>query len=597
MTPRPNVLRAGSARHQTGITTLAITLILLVIITVMVIFSSNVGFFEQKTATNENRSRISQQAAEYALNLAGEYLKANRDKLISNVAADNGWLATGATKRWAKCVDVVSPATGHPCLSERNLARRAELYFWTADGSTSGSRALPYTSIVPSAAQAETGMGGAAAFTTTTNVGALLCRIDSSLTTPACRLEPVAGNRVAITVISDAALTNESGAKASVKETWGSYSAYVPSAAVPLVASGLVKGLGNGQIVANSDAATPLGTGSNIASIWSPNNVSIDGSGGGGVGSFITCQIQEFTAEPGRPDTAKDMSWVKTTCPSSNGTSPPCNCPKAPSASGTNPTANEDWSGHGTGGGSTLHKGKDVLDVAAAGETTCDPNINTIVNGCRTLPDITFFPGVNSAGTRMDKVADDTDDSIFEYIFGVDYESKFGINRDGTANPSGNPLGYTMLNCGDAQNQNCFDYAMREQFDAAIKTCADLDSSSSGIIYVPAPGCSQISQQIGTPTSPAIVVIDNTGSPGIQLKQGALIYGMLFVHSDTHNVDMTGNNPQVYGSLVVEGDIKMTGTFTIVYDDTSSSSDPHKLPKNAKFGRVPGSWLDAKTSF
>jgi hypothetical protein len=41
----------------------------------------------------------------------------------------------------------------------------------------------------------------------------------------------------------------------------------------------------------------------------------------------------------------------------------------------------------------------------------------------------------------------------------------------------------------------------------------------------------------------------------------------------------------------------MTGNFTIVYDDTSSSSDPHKLPKSAKFGRVPGSWLDAKTSF
>jgi hypothetical protein len=600
MTPRPRLFRFGRPRHQGGITTLAITLILLVIITIMVIFSGNVGFFEQKTATNENRARISQQAAEYALNLAGEYLKANRDKLISNVAAENGWLAAGATRRWAKCAEVGTLSAGHPCLSERDLARRAQLYFWTADGSTSGSQLLPYRDIVPDTVEAESGMGGTAAFTTTTNVRALLCRLDTSLAAPECRLDPVAGNRVAITVVADASLTNEAGAKAAVKETWGSYSAFVPSAAVPLVASGLVKGLGNGQIVANSDAATPAGTGSNIASIWAPNNVSIDGSGGGGLGSFITCQIQEFTAESGRPDTAKPMSWVKANCPSATGNSPPCNCPKAPSASGTNPTANEDWSGHGTGGGSTLHKGKDVLDVSDPAETVCDPNINTILNGCRTLPSITFFPGVNSSGTRMDKVGDNSDDSIFEYIFNVDYETAFDKNRDGSTNSPLNTAGYTMLNCphdvGGTNSNNCFDYAMREQFDATIKTCAELNSSLSGIIYVPT-GCSQLSTQIGTPESPVIVVLNNTGTPSIALKNGTLVYGMLFVHSDTHNIDMGGTNSQVYGSLVVEGDIKMTGNFTIVYDDTSSSSDPHKLPKSAKFGRVPGSWLDAKTSF
>jgi hypothetical protein len=609
MTPRPQLPLVGRPRTQRGVTTLAITLILLVIITMMVIFSSNVGFFEQKTATNENRARISQQAAEYALNLAGEYLKANRDKLISNVAADNGWLAAGATRRWAKCsdvglVDADFPA-GHPCLSERDTTasaiyangRRATLYFWTADGTTSGSQLMPYTAAVPAAAKAEAGMGGTAAFTTQTNVRALLCRLDTSLATPACRLEPVAGNRVAITVISDASLTNEAGAKAAVKETWASYSAFVPSASVPLVASGLVKGLGNGQIVANSDAATPTGSGSNIASIWSPNNVSIDGSGGGGIGSFITCQIQEFTAEPGRPDTAQTMSWVKENCPSSHGNSPPCNCPKAPSASGTSPTANEDWSGHGTGGGSTLHKGKDVLDVAVAGESVCDPNVNVIVNGCRSLPSITFFPGVNSAGTRMDYVADASDDSIFEYIFNVDYETDFSKNRDGSTNSPLNTAGYTMLNCGDDQDQNCFDYAMREQFDAEIvDDCGDLGPSTTGIVYVPN-ACSQLSQQIGTPESPAIVVINNSSSPSIALKQGTVVYGMLFVHSDTHNIDMSGTNSQVYGALVVEGDIKMTGNFTIVYDDTSSTSDPHKLPKSAKFGRVPGSWLDSKTSF
>lgn len=589
MTPRAHSLSAGSRRHQGGVTTLAITLILLVIITLMVIFSTNVGFFEQKTTTNQNRARISQQAAEYALNLAGEYLKANRDNLIANTGT--GWLGT-TSPRWAKCADVASPTAGHPCLSERDTTRRAQLYFWTTTGATTGDQVLPYTSVMPAAAEVESGMGGTAGFTTTTNVRALLCRLDTSLATPECRLSPVAGNRVAITLVADAALTNEGGAKAEVKETWASYSAFVPTAAVPLVASGVVNGLGNGQIVANSEAATPAGTGSNLASIWTPNNANIGGSSGG-VGSFITCQIAEFTGQL----TGGEMTMleVKTDCPSATGNNPPCNCPKAPTASGINPTANEDWSGHGTGGGSSKHKGKDVLDVAVAGESVCDPNVNTLVDGCRFLPSITFFPGLNAAGTRMDNLAVDNDDSIFEYIFGVDYVVDFDTKPDGT--PGTNPAGVTMTNCGSAGTQNCVDFAMREQFGAEIvASCSSLDKDSSGIIYVPN-ACGSLSNQIGTPTNPAIVVINNSSSGAIQLKKGTLIYGMLFIHSDTHGVDVSGGNSQVYGALVVDGDIKMTGKFTIVYDDTSASSDPNKLPKSAKFGRVPGSWLDAKTSF
>ena len=580
-------------RRQKGVTTLAITLILLVIVTMMVLMSSNIGFFEQKTVTNENRARISQQAAEYALNLAGEYLKGNRDKILSDTTAEGGWLAPSTSAHWAKCADVGTAdsdfSAGHPCLSERDLTRRAQLYFWTADGTKTGNQLLPYTSVIPAAAQVESGMGGTSAFATTANVRALLCRLDTSLSPAQCRLEPVAGNRVALTLISDASLTNEDGATGAVKATWASYSAFVPSAAVPLVASGMVKGLGNGQIVANSDSRAD---GSNvIASVWSPNNVSVDGSGGGGTGSFITCQFSEFT---GQLSGGAEMTMldVKNDCPSATGNSPPCNCPKSPNP---NLTAKEDWSGHGTGGGSTLHKGNDILDVAAAGETQCDSTVNTITNGCRTLPNITFFPGLNSAGVRMDKTSVDTDDSVFEYIFNVPYEVSWDTKPDGTAGT--NPTGATMTNCGDAQNQNCVDYAMREEFAATVLAdCSSLNSSSSGIYYVTGP-CSDISTQIGSPESPAIVVI-NQGSSSFTLKNGTIMYGMLFIHSDNNDAQVdNGGQAQVYGSLVVEGDIKMTGGFTIVYDSTASSADTHKIPSSAKFGLVPGSWLDSKTSF
>ena len=47
-------------RNQRGITTLAITLIMLVVITAMVLFSTSVGYFEQRTTSNQNRATIAQ---------------------------------------------------------------------------------------------------------------------------------------------------------------------------------------------------------------------------------------------------------------------------------------------------------------------------------------------------------------------------------------------------------------------------------------------------------------------------------------------------------------------------------------------------------
>jgi hypothetical protein len=79
---------------------------------------------------------------------------------------------------------------------------------------------------------------------------------------------------------------------------------------------------------------------------------------------------------------------------------------------------------------------------------------------------------------------------------------------------------------------------------------------------------------------------------------------MLFVHSNDiaiqnassgYRMDMQGGT--IFGSLVVEGDISMTGNSVIVYDDTSLNTDPYKLPSKVRFARVPGSWLDRQRGF
>jgi len=207
-------------RRQRGVSTLAITMLLLIIISLVVLFSTSVGFFEQRTATNENRARIAEQAAEAGINLAGEALKANRDKVISNITG--GWLdSTANNAGWKTCAGVSDTATidgrPHPCRSEADSTRRAQLWFYTTDGagaSTAATRFIPSTSIG--------NVGGAAAFPSVVDVQAVLCRIDSSLATPACASSPAKGNRIAVTFIATATLTNEN-TTAVIKETWASY--------------------------------------------------------------------------------------------------------------------------------------------------------------------------------------------------------------------------------------------------------------------------------------------------------------------------------------------------------------------------------------
>ena len=221
-------------------------------------------------------------------------------------------------------------------------------------------------------------------------------------------------------------------------------------------------------------------------------------------------------------------------------------------------------------------------------------------SGVGALPDIQFFPGGG-----MDKASDATDDSLFEYTFNVDYTTLEGDTTESTEQT-----------CGESGTQNCVSYAMLEEFQADEITqaeCANLDGDSSGIIYASA-GCTSLPggsggtpAVIGSPDNPVILVLNQTDAGQISLgtSGGNLIfYGLLFVHDDTPDTTsgatelLTGQGGvKVFGALVVEGNVKMSGSLTIVYDDTSSSGDTHKLPSSAKFGRVAGSWLDAGTAF
>lgn len=582
MNPNKYSRLGGRRIRQQGVTTLAISLMLLVILSVIVLFSTNVTFFDQRTTINENRARLAEQAAEYAVNLGGEFLKANRTRLISDLPG-LGWLdpstASGTARRWARCSAVpgfptianFADGTPHPCMAERSASRRGELYFYSEiglAGATSAQAQIPYRDLTPAAAELETiGSGGTAAFGTQTAVQALLCRIDTScsvatpcalsdasvITIPSCRWQPVAGNRIAVTLIGNAALPGERAA-GTVKETWGSVSTSVPMSAVPLVASGFVKGLGNAEIVTSPNAG---GFGVPV-SIWSPENICIgEPTGCAGIGSVSTCYVGEFLKNT--PESA-----LKTTCATLNNA---CGCP-AISSSGS-----DFLSGHS---GAVKRKGIDILDTSGTGP----------------LPAITFFPG-----NGMDSSADDTDDSLFEWIFGVNYEfAEAGLKGANTL-----PINSTQMNCGSTLNQNCAVYALVEDLGAVEKTCPELQAlgaAAEGIYYITdsssANECS-LPAQIGTPENPAIVVVNDKAH-----LNGTLFYGMLFVRSDIGKAEFraTGNS-KIFGSIVVEGKVDFQGNFTLVYDDTAASgcNTPNCLKKDTKFARLPSSWLDSASGF
>lgn len=614
---------ASGARHQKGVATLMVALVILAILTLIVLASTGMSLFEQRTATNENRQRLADQAARYSLNLTGEFFKAN----IANVASTQfgGWLATN-TNHWTRCDSVMDSVTKiapdladgspHPCMAEPNATRRAELYFYSYNHGLGDNSLVPFDSLVPSAGKLAT-MGGAAGFPTSAKVRALLCRIDTTLTAidfgpdgvlgggddktvyaPGCKVAPnsASDNRISLTLITRAQLDNES-AVAEAKETWASFNSVAATSTVPLVASGGVNMQGNVEIV-----TSPNGAGYGLpVSMWSAENVDVDKNpnlpGGGSAASISSCQLGEFLSKPTRkptPGPPTPLSELKTTCVSDNTA---CGCPAAQSGS------TDFLSGKVSPASNYCCENVDILDIDC-GNGSPNPT-----------PDIQFFPGMGHlySGTPTSctqgavhaydhqydaaKSADynasaASDDSLFEWVFGVSYESV-------SMGAGGN--GQTLTNCGSAGNENCAIYALTsaDQLNAQQVTCAEIQAIGAeavGLYYVTdspsaGPNGCQLPDQIGSPEAQAIVVLDDMA----KVNQ-TVFYGMLVVRSNTKTADLhvTGK-AFVFGSVVVEGSTTGNGGATIVFDPTQTSAPGEKLPEQTRLARLAGSWLDGRS--
>ncbi|HET6603970.1 MAG TPA: hypothetical protein VFG21_07110 [Xanthomonadaceae bacterium] len=533
----------ASGLRQRGITTLLVAILLLGILTVVVFFSTSVGIFEQRTATNEHRAKLTQQIAEASVNMAVEFLKANGALLTSTDPVVNGWLAAG-TERWVPCTTAAPSGQFDPCtaIPDTPNALRDQMYRYEFGGST----LVPYNAAVPANAQIDSiTIGGTVAApvtaAATAEVAAVLCRFDvNDPDLPECDLDPEDPGMIAITLVSNTDVATEN-ASAQIKETVGTFRTFGGADAVPLVASGTVNGLGNAEIVANPNAG-----GFGVpGSIWAPGQVNIEGSGGGGIGSVITCHMGEFLQ-------GNDVDDLFTTC-----TGNACGCPTL---------NNGALSGSAQG---NQIEGIDVLDI----------------DGGHGLPDIAYFPSHKVSpvsGLQLDVQDDHLDDSLFEFFFSQDVVD--GTGAPGASQPD------VSQNCGDGGNGDCAIAAL-QSLGALETDCTDLSAASTGL-YWARNGCN-LPAVVGSATAPVVLVVEDD----LHLQGNTIFYGMIFVRSSTNTGTFRGNgNMTIFGTTIIEGNIDTNGSIRYVYSEKIAQAI-NNSPAFQRFGRVPGSWLDAPTAF
>jgi len=282
---------------QSGMITTFTGVLILVLLTLMMFFAVRVGIFDQRNSSNDTRQKLAFHAAESGLHHAKEFFRANSIILASSTVdllpnGTDGWLAAGS-ERWLKCSDAglnLSSGHGtHPCFGEPSPDRRADVYYYSFDSSTSVP--VDTNALIPGS-------------TELVDVQALLCvlDIDFDLTTPVkgCSTDKslVDGSHYMITLLARGeadCIGTSCGAEALVREQLSNFGGAAggnpPS--VPLTTKSTFPPSGSSEIVPNPNSG---GVGVPV-SVWMNANTScsLDGSViDPSSGSWATCEAQEW---------------------------------------------------------------------------------------------------------------------------------------------------------------------------------------------------------------------------------------------------------------------------------------------------------------
>lgn len=121
-----------------------------------------------------------------------------------------------------------------------------------------------------------------------------------------------------------------------------------------------------------------------------------------------------------------------------------------------------------------------------------------------------------------------------------------------------------------------------------IKNCGSLTAASSGLYWYTGGGDCAI-DTVGTVEAPVVLVSDKP----VKLNANGVFFGIIYVRdvSGTNELLKASGTPHVYGAVLLEGNAKMSGTPTIVYNE-AVLNNVRNSPDFLRYGPVPGSWSD-----
>lgn len=122
----------------------------------------------------------------------------------------------------------------------------------------------------------------------------------------------------------------------------------------------------------------------------------------------------------------------------------------------------------------------------------------------------------------------------------------------------------------------------------AITDCSTLDATSAGLIwYTPTTSCSLAT--VGSLQDPVVLVSNGP----VDIQAGGTVYGIVYVRdtAGTGNIFVAHGTPQIYGSVILEGDANLSGTPTIIYNKTVLQNVLNSS-QFLRVGPIAGSWSD-----
>ena len=563
--------------NQSG-STLILVIILLLLASLFVLASLNVGMFEQRTSGNDYRAKIVQELAESGIHQGAEFFALN--PTVRTTPAN--WELCGASDTTFPCGAIIQTGIDPDGAGPRTApVRRASMYRYI------GGTGTGFQTRLLNLPGAITSSGG---FPASQQVGAVLCRIkrpSGPTETTSCATNDADASSIwALTLVSKGALTDE-GASSTVVSTVGSYGVFNTNSNIPpLIASGSVD-VGGGIQIVTAPNAGGVGTGSGVpVSVWTRLEMNKSGTPN-------TCYFEDFLRQGGTNSGPQYFDGI-TVCHT-------CKCPGDGSLSYPK-------------SGNQACQGMDIVDIDNNEANDCALAPNLDIRRAEFPEDLFAFVFPKRAWNDVDQGSGGDTYANKQFHFAetrIVGECKFPhpVTKAMTTATLPADTCYLLnlnkaIHIGDGVN------------DAA--ECNAIGAGSRGLIWVHSQpiqsGGTTIAGMAGFDCTTQLRNLDDIGTPShpvALIYDGTLtqvhfrLYGLLFVRepnaSTTLNADTGGSaelglngGATIYGAAIVQGRISSGGggTAAIVYNEQVLSNlfnDPELPPSPTA---LPGAWTD-----